>query len=85
MEPPVANTTKPEPEPDTPPTSVMRLTHIATDLDVSMDVVYDMAKSGALPAFKVGSQWRITPEAYAQWKADQAKAAERRARYAMGL
>ena len=47
--------------------------------------VYDLAKAGALPAFKVGGQWRITREDYAAWKVAQAKAATRRQRYAMGL
>jgi len=71
--------------PEAPEASALRLQAIAGDLDVSLDVVYDMAKSGRLPAFKVGGQWRVMPEAYAQWKADQAKAAARRLRYAQGL
>ena len=72
------------PEPDDQ-ASVLRLSHVATDLDVSLDAIYDLAKSGRLPAFKVGGQWRITREDYANWKAAQAKAAVRRQRYAQGL
>lgn len=74
------------PEASEPPTSgVLRLSQVATDLDVSIDAVYDLAKAGALPAFKVGGQWRITREDYAAWKAAQSKAAARRQRYALGL
>lgn len=72
------------PEPDEAP-GVLRLSRVAADLDVSLDAVYDLAKSGRLPAFKVGGQWRITREDYAAWKAAQAKAATRRQRYAQGL
>lgn len=75
-------TETPEPEPRA---GVLRLPHVAADLDVSLDAVYDLAKSGALPAFKVGGQWRITREDYAAWKAAQAKTAARRQRYAQGL
>ena len=71
-------------EPD-PQAGVLRLSAVALDLDVSIDAVYDLAKAGALPAFKVGGQWRITREDYAAWKAAQSKAATRRQRYALGL
>lgn len=75
--------TEPTDPPERPGT--WRLSAVARDLDVSIDAVYDLAKSGALPAFKVGGQWRITTEDYAAWKTAQAKAAARRQRYAMGL
>lgn len=75
--------TQPTDSPEGPGT--LRLSAVAADLDVSIDAVYDLAKAGVLPAFKVGGQWRITREDYAAWKAAQAKAATRRQRYALGL
>jgi len=74
----------PTPDPPQAP-GTLRLSAVAADLDVSIDAVYDLAKAGALPAFKVGGQWRITTEDYAAWKTAQAKAATRRQRYALGL
>lgn len=44
---------------------------VAKRLGVNPTTVYRLAQKGKLPGFKVGSQWRFSPEQLDSWVADQ--------------
>jgi len=46
---------------------VLTIRDVAEFLKLSQKTVYAMAKSGKLPAFKVGSQWRIRRDDLEDW------------------
>jgi excisionase family DNA binding protein len=62
--------------------SVLTLEEVAEYLRVHPSTLYRMLKKGAIPAFKIGSDWRFTREAIEQW---QAQAEQRTAAGASSL
>lgn len=58
------------------PDEILTLPEVAQLLKVAEKTVYAMAQKGALPAFKVGVQWRFKRADLDQWIEDQ-KAASR--------
>ena len=44
---------------------------VAKRLGVNSTTVYRLAQKGRLPGFKVGAQWRFSPEQLDSWVADQ--------------
>ena len=44
---------------------------MAKRLGINPTTVYRLAQRGALPGFKVGSQWRFSDEMLQAWVADQ--------------
>lgn len=58
--------TPPAPDRDAPQT--LTLAQVAADLQLSWDTAARIARTGELPAFKVGGQWRVDAAEYARWK-----------------
>jgi excisionase family DNA binding protein len=54
--------------------SLMTLEEVAAYLRLSKDTVYRMAKAGAVPACKVGNQWRFRPVEVEAWLEDHRNA-----------
>lgn len=46
---------------------LLTVTETAARLSVSRRTVYDLIASGRMPAFRVGGQIRLSPEAVADW------------------
>ena len=46
---------------------VMTVPELAERLNVSAITIYRLLKAGQLPAFRVGSDWRFSADAIAQW------------------
>ena len=44
---------------------------VAERFGVNTTTIYHMARRGALPGFKVGSQWRFSKQMLESWVADQ--------------
>ncbi len=44
---------------------------VASRFGVNVTTVYRLVQKGALPAFKLGGQWRFSPEMLESWVADQ--------------
>lgn len=66
---------------DLPPEpSTLTAADVAADLRVSKRTAYDMLRSGAIPAFRVGARWRVDSDEYAAWKRDRTKRTARLAR-----
>lgn len=42
--------------------TLLRLTDIATRYELSIDTLYDWARSGELRAFKLGRTWMVHPD-----------------------
>lgn len=53
---------------------VLTVREVARLLDIDEMTVYRLARTGRLPAFKVGSQWRFGREALDAWVAHQMQA-----------
>ena len=47
---------------------VLKINEVAEYLRVSPSTIYRLLKSGELPAFKMGSDWRFNLEAIDQWR-----------------
>jgi excisionase family DNA binding protein len=47
--------------------TVLTLAEVAQFLRVHPSTVYRLLKQGAIPAFKLGSDWRFTREAIESW------------------
>ena len=47
--------------------SVMRLEEVADYLRVHPSTIYKLLRSGELPGFKVGSDWRFNTELIDRW------------------
>jgi excisionase family DNA binding protein len=45
----------------------MTVPELAECLNVSTITIYRLLKAGQLPAFRVGSDWRFSADAIAQW------------------
>jgi excisionase family DNA binding protein len=56
-------------------TTIMTLDEVASYLRVHTSTVYRMAKSHAIPAFKIGSDWRFNRESIDQWRVSAEKGA----------
>jgi excisionase family DNA binding protein len=56
------------PEPD-----LMTVSEVADYLKVHPATIYRLLKRGAMPAFKVGSDWRFRKEAIDEWARAQEK------------
>ena len=52
-------------------TMYLSIGEVAETLGVNATTVYRLAQKGALPGFKVGSQWRFSGEQLESWIADQ--------------
>ena len=52
-------------------TQLLRVKDIAGELNVRADAVRALCRTGVLPAFRVGTQWRVTREAFERWRAEQ--------------
>ena len=44
---------------------------VAKKFGINPTTVYRLAQKGSLPAFKVGNQWRFSPEMLDVWISDQ--------------
>ncbi len=44
---------------------------VAKKFGVNPTTVYRLAQKGALPAFKIGNQWRFSPQMLDVWISDQ--------------
>lgn len=44
---------------------------VAKKFGINPTTVYRLAQRGALPAFKIGNQWRFSPEMLEVWISDQ--------------
>ena len=53
-------------EDDSPP-KVLTVSELAEYFNVNSITIYRLLKTGQLPAFRVGSEWRFTADAIAQW------------------
>lgn len=61
------STTETTPPPS--PREVMTVDQLAEYFQVGPQLVYKLARSGTLPAFKVGDQWRFLKTAVDAWAA----------------
>jgi excisionase family DNA binding protein len=57
--------------PDAAP--VMTVKELADYLKVHPSTIYRLLKTGQLPAFRVGSDWRFNKEEINKWLAERAK------------
>ena len=46
---------------------ILNVEDVAKYLDVHPMTVYRYAKSGKIPAFKIGTDWRFTKESFEKW------------------
>lgn len=44
---------------------------VARNFGVNITTIYRLVQGGILPGFKVGGQWRFSPEMLDSWVADQ--------------
>ena len=49
----------------------LSIEQVAKRFGLNLTTVYRLAQSGALPGFKVGSQWRFSEAMLESWVADQ--------------
>ena len=50
---------------------ILTLTEVAEYMKISKKTTYRMARSGALPAFKVGKHWRVRQAELEAWIAER--------------
>ena len=55
-------------------TRVMTVSEVAAYLRISRITAYRMVRSGKLPAFRIGSDWRFTVEAIDRWRTEKESA-----------
>ena len=53
------------------PSSYLSVEDVARRFGITASTVYRLAQRGVLPGFKVGVQWRFSPEMLESWVADQ--------------
>jgi excisionase family DNA binding protein len=53
--------------------TVLTLAEVAQFLRVHPSTVYRLLKQGAIPAFKLGSDWRFTREAIESWTKERSQ------------
>ncbi len=51
--------------------SYLSVDQVAKRFGITPSTVYRLAQRGVLPGFKVGMQWRFSPEMLESWVADQ--------------
>jgi excisionase family DNA binding protein len=51
--------------------SYLSVEEVARRFGITASTVYRLAQRGVLPGFKVGVQWRFSPEMLESWVADQ--------------
>ena len=51
--------------------SYLSVEEVARQFGVNATTIYRLAQKGALPGFKMGGQWRFSPEMLQGWVADQ--------------
>lgn len=73
----------PPPDHDAPQT--LTLAQVAADLQLSWDTTARIARSGELPAFKIGGQWRVDAAEYARWKRARTRAETSRRQRTAGV
>jgi excisionase family DNA binding protein len=56
--------------------NLMTVVEVADHLRCHRTTVYKLLKVGAIPAFKVGSDWRFNPEAIDEWRDSQTNRTE---------
>lgn len=49
----------------------LTIEEVAKQFGINNTTVYRLAQRGALPGFKVGGQWRFSPEMLEDWVTDQ--------------
>jgi len=49
----------------------LTIEEVAKRFGVNATTVYRLAQRGVLPGFKVGNQWRFSPDMLESWVADQ--------------
>jgi excisionase family DNA binding protein len=54
-------------------TTILTVDELASYLRVHPSTVYRLLKTGQLPAFRVGSDWRFNLEAIDQWRLEREK------------
>lgn len=59
--------------------SYLTVEGVAKRFGVNATTVYRLAQQGKLPAFKVGGQWRFSPEMLERWVADRVTLGQLRA------
>ena len=59
--------------------SYLTVDEVAKRFGITSSTVYRLAQRGMLPGFKVGVQWRFSPEMLESWVADQVMAERLRA------
>lgn len=52
----------------------LSIDQVAHRFGVNPTTVYRLAQKGVLPGFKVGNQWRFSPQMLESWVADQVTA-----------
>ena len=52
---------------------ILPLAEVAAYLQISMKTAYRMARSGDLPAFKAGKQWRVRRAELGAWVARRSR------------
>jgi excisionase family DNA binding protein len=53
--------------------TILTLAEVAQFLRVHPSTVYRLLKQGAIPAFKLGSDWRFTREAIESWTKERSQ------------
>jgi len=56
-------------------TKIMTVTEVADYLRISRNTAYRMVRTGKLPAFRIGPDWRFNIEAIDRWCLEQQRAA----------
>ena len=51
--------------------SYLTIQEVARHFGINVTTVYRLAQKGALPAFKIGNQWRFSPAMLEVWITDQ--------------
>ncbi len=57
-------------------TNVLTLTEVADYLRVHPSTIYRLLRSGQIPAFRMGSDWRFNQESIDRWRLDSEDAAK---------
>jgi excisionase family DNA binding protein len=52
--------------------SILTVAEVARYLHVHPTTIYRLAKAGAIPAFKIGADWRFSVEVLNRWQRRQA-------------
>jgi len=53
------------------PDEILTVEHVASYLKTSRKTAYRLVRTGAVPSFRVGAQWRVQRSALVSWIAKQ--------------